>query len=94
MLVPQEGDTFAAPAEMRYQMLPMKHPSGCFQSGKPYADRGAQKGTYTDDLSDHYAVFAQVCYAGPCGSVPRLTVNADHVLPQGPTCTEGMPKID
>merc|ERR1740138_882204 len=68
VVVPGAGDTFQAPTQTKVQFVPMKKPHGCFKSQMP----GATK-TYTDDLSDHYAIFAEICYGSTCPSLPQLT---------------------
>lgn len=61
VLAPGPGDRFEGPSAMRHQVVPMKA-DHCFESG-------LVKGTMVDDLSDHYGVFAQLCYE-PHGSAP------------------------
>lgn len=84
VIAPGQGDRLlTSPGTMRFQIVPVKSDE-CFvteQSGYP-------EGTMTDDLSDHYAVFAELRYNE---SAPRCGVVHCHQgskgrLPAGPTC--------
>jgi len=83
VIAPGPGERLTSPATMRFQIVPVKSDT-CFvteQTGYP-------KGTKTDDLSDHYAVYAELRYAA---AAPRCAVVQDHQgskgsLPAGPTC--------
>lgn len=57
------------PWDMRWQNLPVKGES-CFDVEELYPARSGpsplRRVPKTDDLSDHFAVFAQVCFGGAC----------------------------
>merc|ERR1712087_550167 len=104
VVVPSNGDKFQAPVEMKYQFLPMKNPAqgqetlptesaqdffslrGCFNSE-------LEKTEYTDDLTDHYAVFAQICYSSNCPTLPQLKSIGTNPLPSGPNCAKKQPGL-
>lgn len=76
IIAPGRGDRLAAPNAMRYQYVPVKA-SAAFASE-------VVKGLQTDDLSDHYAVFAQLWYgSGECPDIAsvygRIKVHSELV---------------
>lgn len=80
-VVPGSGDRLAAPASTNYQVLPMKD-DRCFSSD-------LVSGQSTDDLSDHYAVYSELCYAsGGCPGAPALSGKRGNSgrLPSGTSC--------
>lgn len=80
-VVPSRGDRLAAPATAKFQVLPVKDTS-CFGSD-------LVSGRSTDDLSDHNAVYSELCYASEgCPSAPALSGKRGVAgrLPAGPYC--------
>ena len=59
VLVPDEGDRFEGPMTARYQFVPVQSDK-CFFS--------TMSEGMTDALSDHFGVFADMCYAESCSS--------------------------
>lgn len=84
ILVPGPGDRLATPFGMRWQIVPV-NAGTCYESETP----GYPAGTMTDELSDHYAVFAEIRWTS---DAPDYTaVVQDHrghsqTLPSGTTC--------
>jgi hypothetical protein len=64
VLVPGPGDRLASPNQMRRQVVPVL-------ADECYASE-AKSGTTGNDLSDHYGVFAQLCYQGPCHQLQEV----------------------
>lgn len=69
VVVPSENDRLQSPASMRYQFVPMKG-DNCF--------KGFKKVGETDDLSDHYAIFAQLCYSTDSSACPDVQPVQNH----------------
>mmetsp|Transcript_51446 Transcript_51446/g.102206 ORF Transcript_51446/g.102206 Transcript_51446/m.102206 type:complete len:481 (+) Transcript_51446:55-1497(+) len=83
VIAPGPGDRLTSPETMRFQIVPVKS-DDCFVTEQV----GYPAGTKTDDLSDHYAVFAELRYSA---EAPRCAVVHGHQgskkqLPAGPTC--------
>eukprot|EP00930_Biecheleria_cincta_P008220 TRINITY_DN109619_c0_g1_i1.p1 TRINITY_DN109619_c0_g1~~TRINITY_DN109619_c0_g1_i1.p1 ORF type:complete len:475 (-),score=41.67 TRINITY_DN109619_c0_g1_i1:119-1543(-) len=81
IITPGRGESLSSPAKATVQVVPMKADS-CFKSEEA-------KGIYTDDLSDHFAVFAHLCYdADACPSLPQVVGHRGYRnrLPSGPDC--------
>jgi exonuclease III len=57
VLAPGPGDPLATPYEMKYQMVPVQAHI-CYEVEE--ARSGWPKGTMTDELSDHYAIFTAI----------------------------------
>lgn len=81
IITPGRGDVLATPAKAKVQVVPVKADS-CFQSEEAH-------GKYTDDLSDHFAIFAHICYdTNVCASLPQVSGHRGYAnrLPSGPDC--------
>lgn len=84
IIAPGDGDRLATPFEMRWQIAPINADT-CYNSEQP----GYPKGTTTDELSDHYGVFAAIRWTS---DAPEYTTSVQghrghsQVLPSGPTC--------
>jgi len=83
VIAPGPGDRLTSPKTMRFQIVPVKSDE-CFVTEQEEYPAG----TKTDDLSDHYAVFAELRYSS---EAPRCAVVHGHQgskkqLPAGPTC--------
>jgi hypothetical protein len=80
ILVPSLGDRLTAPKSGKFQVVPVQS-DRCFSSD-------LVKGQSTDDLSDHYGVFAELCYADSCPGRPSVKGHrgATGSLPSGPSC--------
>jgi len=80
ILVPSSGHRLTSPKSGKFQVVPVQS-DRCFSSE-------LVKGQSTDDLSDHYGVFAELCYADSCPGRPSVTGHrgATGSLPSGPSC--------
>jgi len=83
VIAPGQGDRLTSPATMRFQIVPVKSDE-CFVTEQTEYPNG----TMTDDLSDHYAVFAELRYneSAPRCAVVRGHQGSKNRLPAGPTC--------
>mmetsp|Transcript_8693 Transcript_8693/g.16472 ORF Transcript_8693/g.16472 Transcript_8693/m.16472 type:complete len:480 (+) Transcript_8693:53-1492(+) len=80
VVFPANNDAqFIGPKHAKMQYAPIKSPT-CFKSE---ISTKAARGTYTDDLSDHYAVFAELCYADDCGQLVEPVRDAQHPQHRG-----------
>jgi hypothetical protein len=71
VVVPSKGDSkLEAPKSSRFQFVPMK-------SETPF-DSSLVSEQLTDDLSDHYAIFAELCYSSEC---PDVVDGSGNLLP-------------
>merc|ERR1712048_60385 len=64
VLAPGVNDRLASPKDMRRQVVPVLADE-CYSSEEA-------PGTFANDLSDHYGIFAQLCYQGPCPEVQEV----------------------
>lgn len=64
VIAPGPGDRFQGPSSMKRQVVPFLGDVAWQSSDK--------KGALTDDLSDHYGIYAKLCYADSCA--PALAI--------------------
>jgi len=74
VVAPGVSDRLATPTALRYQYVPVK--SNKYMVSEAIRDPATRRGYSTDDLSDHYGVFAQLWFGA--GSPPALTPVAGH----------------
>lgn len=86
VIAPGSGDRLATPVSMRYQVVPVKSDE-CFVT----TESSYPEGTKTDDLSDHYGVFAELLWTNDTewsGVVVRGHLGANGTIPSGPFCVD------
>mmetsp|Transcript_20245 Transcript_20245/g.38853 ORF Transcript_20245/g.38853 Transcript_20245/m.38853 type:complete len:477 (-) Transcript_20245:124-1554(-) len=86
VIAPGQHDRLTSPMTMKFQIVPVKSEK-CFVTEQ----KGYPAGTKTDDLSDHYAVFAELRYSSeaPHCAVVHGHQGSKNELPAGPICRSG-----
>lgn len=88
VIAPGAGDRLASPVKMRWQVVPVKSDE-CFATDESFFPKGSQ----TDDLADHYGVFAELIWTNdtePSNVVVQGNRGAHQngTFPTGPTCDD------
>lgn len=74
IVAPGAKDRLATPTIMRHQYVPVK--GNQYMASEAIRDPSTKKGTPTDDLSDHYGVYAQLWFGE--GSCPEVVPVEGH----------------
>lgn len=88
VIAPAPGDRLASPVSMRWQVVPVKSDE-CFVTDESFFPEG----TKTDDLSDHYGIFAELIWANDTESSTVVVqghrgAHPNGTFPTGPTCED------
>lgn len=84
ILAPGPGDSLATPVEMRWQIVPVQADT-CYKT----EDARHPANTMTDELSDHYGIFAAIRWTEDAADyTTEVQGHTGHSgsLPSGPTC--------